>query len=52
MTIISVDIDYQHLKKESPTTSHFFNLDQLMDVQSIEYLQFRETLSSILGINS
>jgi len=51
MTIINVEIDYKQLKKESPTTSHFFNLDQLMDVQSKEYLQFRENLSSILGIN-
>lgn len=52
MTIISVDIDYQQLKKESPTTSHFFNLDQLIDKKSKEYTQFRETLSSILGITS
>lgn len=51
MTIVSVDIDYEQLRKESPTSSHFFNLDRLMDKHSKEYTQFCENLASILGIN-
>lgn len=51
MTIISVDIEYAFLKSESPTTSHFFHLDEISDKNTVEYNKFRELLSSILGVN-
>jgi len=51
MTIISVDIEYESLKRESPTTSHFFHLDKISDRTSIEYNKFKELLSSIIGLN-
>lgn len=50
MTILSVDIDYATLKDESPTTSHFYNLDNLMDKASVEFMNFRDTLTSIISI--
>jgi hypothetical protein len=52
MTIISVDIDYNTLKKESPTTSHFFHLDRISDPSEPEFKKFTELLTSILGINT
>ena len=51
MTILSVDIDYDTLKEESPTTSHFFHLDRLIDKESNEFNQFRDLISSMLSIN-
>lgn len=51
MTIISVDIAYDLLKNESPTTTHFFQLDKISDRLSEEYQPFKDILSSILGIN-
>lgn len=50
MTILSVDIDYATLKDESPTTSHFYNLDNLMDKASMEFMSFRDILTSIISI--
>jgi len=50
MTIVSVDMSYDLLKQESPTTTHFFNLDKILDSDTDEFALFRETLSSILGI--
>lgn len=50
MTILSVHIDYAILKDESPTTSHFFQLDKISDKGSAEYIKFRDILSSILGV--
>jgi hypothetical protein len=51
MTIINTDFDYKLLHSESPTTSHFFNLDKITDKTNIEYQKFKEILSSIIGIN-
>jgi hypothetical protein len=51
MTIISVDMDYPTLKKESPTTSHFFHLDKISDQTDKEFETFTELLSSVLGID-
>ena len=51
ITILSVDIDYKVLGEESPTTSHFFNLDKLMDESSIEYSKFKDLISSIVSIH-
>lgn len=49
-TIIRVDISYDVLKKESPTTSRFFNLDQIRKPDSDEYEEFQDRLSSALNI--
>lgn len=49
-TIINVDIDYQVIKKESPTTSRFFNLNHISDPRHSEYQKFRTLLTSICGI--
>lgn len=51
MTIISVDIDYTTLRRESPTTNHFFHLDRISNHLGVEFNEFSELLSSILGIN-
>jgi hypothetical protein len=51
MTIISVDIDYSILRKESPTTSHFFHLDKIPEFGSDEAQRFKDILSSVLGVN-
>ncbi|MFN3998172.1 XcyI family restriction endonuclease [Algoriphagus sp.] len=50
MTILSVEIDYLNLRSESPTTSHFFNLDKILDNNSSEFLSFRDILTSIISI--
>lgn len=50
ITILSVDINYEILKSESPTTSHFFHLDKISDKDHPEYNKFRDLLSSILGV--
>lgn len=51
MTIISVDMEYDTLKNESPTTSHFFNLMKISDMKSLEFSRFVDILSSIIGVN-
>jgi len=50
MTIISVDIDYATLRKESPTTTHFFHIDKIGEKGTQEYTEFTALLSSIIGI--
>ena len=50
MTIINVDVDYATLKRESPTTDHFFHLDKISSSLGTEYNRFAELLSSILSI--
>lgn len=50
MTIISVDADYLSLQTESPTTSHFFHLDQISDPTTDEHTDFRDILSSMMSI--
>ncbi len=51
MTIISVDINYETLKAESPTTTHFFHLDKISDINSREFKRFKDILSSVLGVS-
>lgn len=51
-TIIRVDVDTELAKRESPTTSHFFHLDQILDESSEVRQQFTDHLMSILGIQS
>lgn len=50
MTIISVEVDYKVLKQESPTTTHFFNLDRISENESDEFNSFKDILSSVLSI--
>lgn len=49
-TIIRVEMDPALAKRESPTTSRFFNLDQLAHATSPDGRVFREMLASIMGI--
>jgi hypothetical protein len=51
ITIVNVNIDYAALRRQSPTTSHFFNLDRLSEKTSDECNDFKELLSSLLSIN-
>ena len=51
MTIISVEVDYEILKSESPTTSHFFNLQKISERGSIEQTRFKDIISSIISVN-
>lgn len=50
MTIVSVDMSYETLAEESPTTSHFYNLDKISEDSSVEHSAFSENLGSIIGI--
>lgn len=50
ITILNVNIDYEILKKESPTTSHFFHLEKIIHKKGTEYSQFKELLFSIMGL--
>ena len=50
MTIISVDKDYAQLRRESPTTNHFFNLNKIQNTESDEYTRFKEIISQLLSI--
>ena len=49
-TIIKVDIDYEVLHKESPTTTKFFHLDRIQQSDSAEFEEFTRRLSSLLNI--
>jgi len=49
-TIIKVDIDYEVLHKESPTTTKFFHLDRIQQPDSAEFEEFTRRLSSLLNI--
>lgn len=51
-TIIRVPLDENLAKRESPTTSHFFQLDGLSDPTSSEYSSFRDLLGSLIGIKT
>lgn len=49
-TIIRVDIDYEVLHTESPTTTKFFHLDKIQESDSAEFEEFTRRLSSLLNI--
>jgi hypothetical protein len=49
-TMIRVDMDYRDARRESPTTTHFFNIDHIQDSRHEEYRLFRDLLSSLLSI--
>jgi hypothetical protein len=50
LTILSVETNYQKLKEESPTTNHFFRLDQILDFNTEEHHQFKDIITSALSI--
>lgn len=49
-TILRCDISNAEAKRESPTTSHFFQMDELVKEHSEQRKQFRDLLCSIIGI--
>jgi hypothetical protein len=49
-TMLRVDLDYAHARRESPTTTRFFNIDHIQDPDHEEYQLFRDLLSSLLSI--
>ncbi len=49
-TIVNVEIDEDTAKRDSPTTSHLFHLDELRHIEGIEYNKFKDILASMLGI--
>ena len=51
-TIDRCEIDPLVARQESPTTSHFFNLDLISDPKTDEHATFREVLASLLGIRT
>ena len=51
-TIIRVDVDPVIIKRESPTTTHFFHIDRIIDLSSSEHIQFKELFGSLAGIRS
>jgi hypothetical protein len=51
-TILRVKVDPIQAKRESPTTSHFFHLDEIRSNRTAAARQFREMLCSIMGIRN
>lgn len=49
-TMVRVNLDYADAKRESPTTTRFFNIDNIQNPQHEEYQLFRDLLSSLLSI--
>lgn len=49
-TIVRVDIDPLMARKESPTTTRFFNLDKIEDANNPEAIAFKEQLASRIKI--
>lgn len=50
VTIVNVNLDVVALKAGSPTTSHFYHLDQLLDNASDEYEVFKDLIASVVGV--
>jgi len=51
-TLVRAGVLLQAAKTESPTTSHFFNLDEVLRNGSKERQRFHELLRSVIGIGS
>jgi hypothetical protein len=49
-TILRANVDLRIARRESPTTTQFFNLARLLNPRTEEHRRFRELLSSMLGI--
>jgi len=51
-TIVRCQTDPAVAREESPTTSHFFNLDRIKDPTTPQRTRFREMLGSLIGIRT
>ena len=51
-TIIRVDVDPETIRRESPTTTHFFHIDRITKLQTEEHALFKDLLSSIISIRA
>jgi hypothetical protein len=49
-TLVRLDINEEMARQESPTTSHFFQLDRIIQADTPEGKRFREMLCSTIGI--
>lgn len=49
-TILRSEVDLTLARRESPTTSHFFNLDRIQDHATEEHRAFREIFGALAGI--
>jgi hypothetical protein len=49
-TILRVDVDEVIARRESPTTSHFFRLEAILQAASVEHRRFSDLLGACLGI--
>jgi len=49
-TIVRVDVDPEVASRESPTTSRFFHIDRIRNPRTKEHREFRELLSSMIGV--
>jgi hypothetical protein len=50
-TILKANIDPALAKQQSPTTTAFFNLDEIRDVHSSGHVRFKELLHQTIGIS-
>lgn len=50
-TIVKAKIDVDAARRQSPTTTAFFNLDEILKVSSREYVRFKELLHQTIGIS-
>jgi hypothetical protein len=51
-TILRAEVDLAKARAESPTTTRFFNLDDIQDAGNPEYAEFRDLFCLRLGIRS
>ena len=49
-TIIRAAVEWEQAHRESPTTSEFFSLDDLLDAESAERARFKKALLSRMGM--
>ncbi len=49
-TILRVEVDPKTVARESPTTTHFFHIDRITNRSTKEHAQFRDLLSSLIGM--
>jgi hypothetical protein len=51
-TLVRAGIDMDMARRESPTTNHFFRIDEILDRTTSEHRKFKELLCSFIGIKS
>ncbi len=49
-TIARVDVEVETVRRESPTTTHFFNLARILDRETSDHSRFRDLLCSVVGV--